>query len=124
MTNKVILIGRLGSDTKTQVAKNKKPYTLFSVATTNSYNNGTEWVDETEWHSIIAWWAIDASKGDTVFVDGELTYYKTGETKTAQIRAKTVKVISESNKTKKVHQNADHEALDPNVEVWEDGLPF
>lgn len=49
--NKVIIVGRLGSDPEIKNTQNGKVVASFSVATSEKYNGN----EKTEWHRIIAW---------------------------------------------------------------------
>lgn len=51
----VIITGNLGGDPELS-DKTKTALAQFSLATTSTYKNKEdEWVDETEWHNIVAW---------------------------------------------------------------------
>jgi len=92
MINKVTLVGRLGSDTEIREAKNNKFYTKLNLATTSGYyDQQKKWIEQTDWHSITAWWKLEAKKGETVYVEGEINY---NEEKKAFIKAYMVKAIS------------------------------
>ena len=92
MINKVTLVGRLGSDTEVKDSKSGKPFTKLNLATSSGYyDQSKKWVEHTDWHAVMAWWKLEAKKGDTVYVDGEINY---SEDKKAFIKANTVKVIS------------------------------
>ena len=113
MINKVTLVGRLGSDTEIREAKNNKFYTKLNLATTSGYyDQQKKWVENTDWHSVTAWWKLEAKKGETVYVEGEINY---SEDKKAFIKAYIVKVISGAKA--KTEQKV-------NSEQGEDGLPF
>jgi single stranded DNA-binding protein len=123
MVNRIILVGKLGKDTSPQTSKTNKKYTYLSVATSSGYNNGIDWVEETHWHSVVAFWEINAFKGETVYIEGELTYSTHNEIKKASVRAKTVKIISGKRDTDKVAQNANVEPTD-GITEFEGDLPF
>jgi single-strand DNA-binding protein len=72
--NKAIIIGKVGKDPIVKEAKNGKPYAFFSVATgTGEY---------TQWHNVqifgekLVERAKTIAKGNEVFVEGSLEYYK------------------------------------------------
>lgn len=77
--NKVILIGNLGKDPEVRHLENGAVVANFSIATTESYKdkNGNK-VDNTEWHSIVAWRGLAEvaekylKKGSSVFLEGKL----------------------------------------------------
>jgi single-strand DNA-binding protein len=92
MINKVTLVGRLGSDTEIKEAKNNKFFTKLNLATTSGYyDQEKKRVEQTYWHAVLAWWKLDAKKGDTVYIEGEINYT---EDKKTLIKAHMVKVIS------------------------------
>jgi single-strand DNA-binding protein len=78
--NKVILVGRLGSDPEVRYTPDGTAVANFSVATSD------EWTDKatgdkkerTEWHRIVAWRKLGEicgeylSKGRQVYVEGKL----------------------------------------------------
>lgn len=77
--NKAMLIGNLGREPEMRYTPDGKPIATFSVATSRSRRdpNGN-WMDETEWHRIVAWdrLAETASqylhKGSKVYVEGRI----------------------------------------------------
>lgn len=92
MINKVTLVGRLGSDTETKDSKSGKPFTKLNLATTGGYyDQSKKWIEHTDWHAITAWWKLEAKKGDTVYIEGEINY---SEEKKAFIKAYIVKVLT------------------------------
>lgn len=96
MINKVTLVGRLGSDTETKDSKSGKPFTKLNLATTSGYyDQNKKWVEHTDWHAVTAWWKLEAKKGDTVYVEGEINY---SEEKKAFIKAYMVKVLASNQK--------------------------
>jgi single stranded DNA-binding protein len=108
MINKVTLVGRLGSDTEIKEAKNNKFFTKLNLATTSGYyDQEKKWVEQTYWHAVLAWWKLDAKKGDTVYIEGEINYT---EDKKTLIKANIVKLIS-SPKAKTESNNEADEKL-------------
>jgi len=78
--NKVMLIGRLGSDVKVHKFEDGNSIANFSLATSEYYkskDNG-EKVENTEWHKIVAKNRLAEicnkylGKGDSIFVEGKL----------------------------------------------------
>ena len=53
--NKVILVGRLGSDPEIRVSQEGNKIARFSVATSESWNdkNTNEKKEKTEWHRVV-----------------------------------------------------------------------
>ena len=74
--NKVILIGNLGKDPEIMTFENGVKKASYSLATTESYKDKEgNWVDQTEWHNIVAWrWHAEKNliKGDQIYVEGKL----------------------------------------------------
>lgn len=94
MINKVTLVGRLGSDSEIKEAKNNKFFTKLNLATTSGYyDQQKKWVEQTHWHAVLAWWKLEAKKGDTVYIEGEINYT---EDKKTIIKAYMVKVLTGS----------------------------
>ena len=81
LRNKVQLIGRLGQDPEIRTLESGKKVAHFNLATNESYRNseGTK-IDETTWHSIVAWNGLAEltsrylSKGKEVCIEGRISY--------------------------------------------------
>lgn len=77
--NKVILVGNLGQDPKTQHFESGAVKTAFSLATTETYTgkDGNR-VQETEWHNIVIWGKLAEiaekylQKGKQIYVEGKI----------------------------------------------------
>lgn len=113
MINKVTLIGRLGGDTEIRENKSGKPFTKLNIATSSGYKDASgQWQETTYWHSVLANWRVEAKKGDTVYIEGELGYYTGSDNvKHAQVKAYAVKVLSGSSAGKKQQQNENNDDL-------------
>ncbi len=76
--NKVMLIGRLGSDPEIRYTQEGTPVANFSLATDTPVKRGDQWESETEWHRIVAWGRLAEicneylGKGSQVYVEGRL----------------------------------------------------
>lgn len=77
--NKVILLGRLGSDPEVRSLPSGSKVTTFSIATSEAYNNKDgQRVEQTEWHRIELWDNLAniaeqyLHKGDLVYVEGKI----------------------------------------------------
>lgn len=97
--NKLILVGRLGSDPELLETKKGSSFVRFSIATARRYPtegvaqegthddgaNGEDaaadsrvWVTETTWHRVVGWGRLAQQcagrlqKGDTCYVEGQL----------------------------------------------------
>jgi len=81
LRNKVQLIGRLGQDPEIKTLESGKKVARFNLATNESYKNseGAK-IDETTWHSIVAWNGLAEltskflSKGKEVCIEGRISY--------------------------------------------------
>ena len=101
--NKVILLGNVGSiDVKS--FDNGGKIVNISVATTESYKKGEEWINKTEWHRCscgipaVVERADRINKGDMVYIEGSIvtrTWEKEGEKKESkEISFNTIRVIN------------------------------
>jgi len=77
--NKVILIGRLGSDPELRYTSNGNPVASLSVATSEKWKDKEGQPQEkTEWHRIVLWSRLAElagqylSKGRQVYIEGKL----------------------------------------------------
>jgi single-strand DNA-binding protein len=77
--NNVKLKGYIGKDAESFATKNQTTFVVFSLAVKNGYKDRqtNEWVNRTEWPSIVAFGkpadqAKGLKKGDYVEVEGEL----------------------------------------------------
>ena len=78
--NKVILVGRLGSDPEVRYTPDGTAVANFSVATSDEWSDKAtgEKKERTEWHRIVAWRKLGEicgeylSKGRQVYVEGKL----------------------------------------------------
>lgn len=77
--NKVMLIGRLGSDPESRTIQSGSTVCNFSIATSEKWKDKSgDRQEKTEWHNIVAW-GLQASftqeylrKGSLVYVEGSL----------------------------------------------------
>lgn len=76
--NRVQLVGHLGRDPELKQTKSGTAVCNLSVATTERRKDGDEWVNHTEWHTVVVWGkkaefcAKDLRKGSFVTVSGSL----------------------------------------------------
>ena len=80
--NKVILIGRLGKDPEITTFESGNKKMSATLATTERYRDrDNNWVDQTEWHNLIAWGNLandiadkrrNYAKGDMMYIEGRL----------------------------------------------------
>lgn len=80
--NKIILKGNIGHAPRISLTQDGREIATFSLATSSSWKDETgEWQTHTDWHRIIVFrestvgWIKDLlQKGDTIYVEGKLTY--------------------------------------------------
>lgn len=77
--NKVILIGRLGQDPELRYTGSGTAVCNLRLATNESYKDSSgEWVERTEWHSVVTWARLAEicgqylKKGSMVYFEGSL----------------------------------------------------
>ncbi len=82
MLNKVILQGNMGRNPRIDLTQDGREIATFSLATSTSWRDEFgEWQTCTEWHRIIVfrestvkWIKGILKKGDSIYVEGKLTY--------------------------------------------------
>lgn len=77
--NKVILVGNLGQDPELRYTGSGTAVCTLRLATNESYKgNDGEWVERTEWHTVVAWSRLAEicneylKKGSQVYFEGSL----------------------------------------------------
>ena len=76
--NKVILVGNLGAKPELRHTGGGTPVTELRLATAERRKDGDNWVEHTEWHSVIVWSKQAENceryldKGSQVYVEGRL----------------------------------------------------
>lgn len=132
--NKVVLLGNVGN-TETRDLDGGKKIVQISIATSDGYKKGDEFIDKTEWHRCI--FAIPAlaerastiKKGDKVYVEGSISTNswttKEGEKKEIkEISCTTLKVFSRAEKADSPIQKDNSSPQKPIGSDQEDDLPF
>ena len=101
LRNKVQLIGHVGNDPEIKSFDGGKKLAKLNVATNESYKNDKgEKVEETQWHSLIAWGKTAdiiekyVVKGKEIGIEGKLTH-RSYEDKNGEKRYVTEVVIDE-----------------------------
>ncbi|NBW27341.1 MAG: single-stranded DNA-binding protein [Flavobacteriaceae bacterium] len=101
LRNKVQLIGHVGNDPEIKTFDGGKKLAKLNVATNESYKNDKgEKVEETQWHSLIAWGKTAdiiekyVVKGEEIAIEGKLTH-RSYEDKNGEKRYVSEVVIDE-----------------------------
>ena len=109
--NKVLLIGRLGSDPEIKQMVNGKNVARLSIATSNTWKdkNTGEKKEKTEWHRIVIFneGLVNVvqqyvKKGAQVYIEGQLTTRKWKDEKSGTDRYSTEIVLQGYNSTFKI----------------------
>ena len=109
--NKVLLIGRLGSDPEIKQMVNGKSVARFSVATSNTWKdkNTGEKKEKTEWHRVVIFneGLVNVvqqyvKKGAQIYIEGQLTTRKWTDEKSGQDKYTTEIVLQGYNSTLKI----------------------
>ena len=81
LRNRVQLIGRLGADPETKQVNGDRTLTKFTMATNETFRNAAgEKIEETQWHSVVAWGKSGEiagtylKKGSEVAIEGKLIH--------------------------------------------------
>ena len=80
LRNKVQLIGNVGENPKSHSFESGKKVSRFSLATNEFYIKDGEKIQQTQWHTLVAWEKQAdfvekyISKGSEIAVEGKLTY--------------------------------------------------
>lgn len=100
--NKVLLIGRLGTEPEIRYTSGGSPVTTFRVATCRQWKDGNgELREETEWFSIVTWNKLaeicnqHLNKNARVYLEGRLQTRSWEDQQSGQIRYKTEVVAND-----------------------------
>lgn len=79
MRNSVMMVGRPGADPEVKNLNNNKKVARFNLAVSDNYKNAEgEWVNTTQWLTIVAWGNVadrvenNVKKGVQIAIDGSL----------------------------------------------------
>ena len=124
--NKVILIGRLGSDPEIRNTTDGKSIAKVSIATSESWKNkeSGEYEQNTEWHKVVFFGNLAGivgeylSKGDKVYIEGKIKTNKWNDKEgnpksTIQIIANNMQMLgNKKDKESFVENNVEEKAAD------------
>lgn len=104
--NKVILIGNLGQDPELRYTGSGTAVCNMRIATNEAFKDASgEWVEKTEWHSVVAWSRLAEicgeylTKGSQVYIEGSLQTRswddRDGNTRyTTEVKAREMQILS------------------------------
>ena len=129
MVNKVILIGNLGADPEVRYTGKGTPVCNFKLATNEVwYDSAGEKHKKVDWHRCTAWGRLAEvcgdylHKGDTIYVEGRLSYGSYNDSNGTTIYYSYVHVVEM--KFVKVKTNVEPEFEVPKGGTDEDDAPF
>ena len=99
--NKVILLGYVGKDPEIRSAQSGNIVANFSLATSEKVKQGEEWVDKTEWHSLVAFKRTAevvrdyVKKGSQIHIEGKLQTRSWDDKDSGQKKYRTEIIISD-----------------------------
>lgn len=108
LRNRIQLIGYLGTDPIVKTSNGGIKVSTLRLATKDLFKNKAgEWVDETQWHTLVIWGNLNTvverycQKGSELLIDGKLTYREyedsNGDKKTiTEIKVESILVMSKS----------------------------
>lgn len=123
--NKVMIIGRLGTDPEMRYTPGGNPVTTFRIATSRQWKDSSgDTREETEWFSVVAWNKLAEicnqylSKGARVYVEGRLQTRSWEDQQSGQTRYKTEVVandmiILDSRESRPPRESHDDDYLPP-----------
>jgi len=129
LKNRIQLIGHLGSDPVVKISTSGTKVSTLRLATKDLFKNKAgEWVDETQWHTLVIWGNLNTTvekyclRGSELLVEGKLTYREyednNGNNKTiTEIKVDSLIVMNKS-KLKKRNEEISSQ------EITQEDLPF
>ncbi len=124
--NKVILVGRLGSDPEIRVSQDGNKIARFSIATSESWNDKAtnEKKEKTEWHRIVVFskglaQVIEnyVKKGSQVYLEGQLRTNKYTDQAGIEKYSTEIHLTNYNSEFKMLDSKSDNQILNsPNVD--------
>lgn len=127
--NRITIIGNVGKEPVTKAFNENQGVTNFSVATTKKWlGKDKQWQSKTTWHNVTAWQNVKLpalTKGDRVFVEGEMNFNINAETKQCypSIVASEVHLIIKNKVTPEQNMIPDCN-MEPTENFSENDIPF
>lgn len=142
--NKVMIIGRLGTDPEMRYTPGGNPVTTFRVAAGRQWKDSQgEMHDETEWFNVVAWNKLaeicnnQLAKGVRVYLEGRLQTRSWEDQQSGQTRYKTEVVVNDMIILDTREQRASREpsgsaterspqrdSFAPPLDIGDDDVPF
>lgn len=134
--NKVMIIGRLGSDPEMRYTPNGNAVTTFRVASGRQWRDSNgENREETEWFSIVVWSKLAEicnqylTKGSRVYLEGRLQTRSWDDPQSGEKRYRTEVIAAEviilDSKGNREAASGDQRAAAPYVpDIGDDDIPF
>ncbi len=142
--NKVMIIGRLGTDPEMRYTPGGNPVTTFRVAAGRQWKDSQgEMHDETEWFNVVAWNKLaeicnnQLAKGVRVYLEGRLQTRSWEDQQSGQTRYKTEVVVndmimldtreqraSRESSSAASGRAAQRESFEPPLDIGDDDVPF
>lgn len=136
MVNKVILVGRLGSDPEVRYTQDGTAVTTFSVATDEQWKDKSgNWEKRTEWHRIVTWRQLAErcgeylAKGSMVYIEGRIqtrswTDKDGNKRSSTEIIAQNMRMLDRKGKEDKEGSEQQPEFKGTEPYVPDDDVPF
>jgi single-strand DNA-binding protein len=135
--NKVILLGRLGSDPEVKQIPSGSTVANFSIATSEEWKdkNSGEKQERTEWHRIVAWDKLgqmcgrSLHKGSQVYIEGRVQTRswegQDGNKRwTTEIVAQMVRILGAAGKGGRAESTEERFPTEEPINIPEDEIPF
>lgn len=99
--NKVFLLGHVGKDPEVRSTKVGTNIVNFSLATTDRQKQGEQWVDQTEWHNLVAFSRTAevirdyVKKGSQIMIEGKIKTRSWDDKESGQKKSRTEIIVNE-----------------------------
>jgi single-strand DNA-binding protein len=99
--NKVFLLGHVGKDPEIRTTQGGTNVVNFSLATTDRQKQGEQWVDQTEWHNLVAFSRTAevirdyVKKGSQIMIEGKIKTRSWDDKESGQKKFRTEIIVNE-----------------------------